>query len=125
MSFHFPNLYRLRSGHMASSEANGNNGAARVPTRPGEPPMTVIASDGMGWEHVSVSRPDRMPTWAEMCRIKDLFWDGDDVVIQYHPREAEYVNNHSRCLHMWRPVGITLPTPPALMVGDKALGVLA
>ena len=125
MSFHVPNAYRIRRGYMASTDANGNNGAFFIPTRPGEPPMQVIASDGMGWEHVSVSRPDRTPTWAEMCRVKALFWDAGDCVVQFHPPETDYVNNHSRCLHLWRPVGIELPRPPGWLVGDKSLGVLA
>ena len=54
--------------------------------------LRIIASDGFGWEHVSVSRRDRCPTWEEMCQIKALFWDEDDCVIQYHPPRSEYVN---------------------------------
>ena len=125
MTFHVPNHYRIRKGYLASTEADGNNGVFFIRVRPGYIPLQVIASDGEGWEHVSVSRPDRMPTWAEMCRIKAIFWDADDCVIQYHPPESDYVNHHSRCLHLWRPVGVELPRPPAWMVGDKALGVMA
>ena len=130
MSFRVPNQFRIRRGYMASSEANGNNGAFFIPSRPGRPPFTVVASDGAiedggpAWEHVSVSLPDRTPTWAEMCAIKALFWDDEDTVIQYHPPRSDWVNNHQHCLHMWRPVGVDLPRPPALMVGEKALGVL-
>jgi hypothetical protein len=47
--------------------------------------LRVIASDGKGWEHISVSLPNRCPNWREMCFIKSLFWDEEDVVIQYHP----------------------------------------
>lgn len=81
--------------------------------------VTVIASNGAGWEHVSVSRRDRTPTWEEMCQVKDIFWDEDDCVIQYHPPKSEYVNNHKNCLHLWRPLGRNIPTPPALLVGIK------
>ena len=35
--------------------------------------LRVLFSDGLGWDHVSVSLADRCPTWAEMCFIKDLF----------------------------------------------------
>jgi hypothetical protein len=52
-----------------------------------------------------------------MCFVKGIFWDEDDVVIQFHPRKGEYVNNHPYCLHLWRPVGITVPTPPPICVG--------
>ena len=86
----------------------------------------VIASTGLGWEHVSVTIRDekkkgkfveRTPTWSEMCRIKDIFWDKDEVVVQYHPAESDYVSNHHFCLHLWRPTEQVLPTPDALMVG--------
>lgn len=79
--------------------------------------LTIIFSDGLGWEHVSVSTPGRCPNWPEMCFVKNLFWSADDVVIQFHPAASEYVNNHPYCLHLWRPQGITLPTPPRLLVG--------
>lgn len=72
-----------------------------------------------GWEHVSVSRRDRCPTWDEMCLVKSIFWDEDDCVIQYHPPRSEYVNNHPNCLHLWRPIGVSLAMPPSIMVGFK------
>lgn len=124
MSFHVPNKYRMRSGFMASDDGNGNNGVFFIPSRPGHPPYKVIASDGEGWEHVSVSLPHRVPTWAEMCELKAIFWDDDDCVVQYHPPRSDYVNNHSRCLHMWRPTDAQLPRPPSWMVGYADLGTL-
>ena len=56
---------------------------------------------------------------SEMCQIKALFWDEDDCVIQYHPQSSEHVNNHPNCLHLWRPIGVSLPMPPSIMVGLK------
>lgn len=125
MAFKVPEANRITSGPMASDAQNGNNGCFFVATRPGQPPLRVIASDGGGWEHVSVSRPDRIPTWEEMCAIKALFWGDDDCVMQLHPPRADWVNNHSRCLHLWRPIGVHIPRPPSLMVGMQELGVLA
>lgn len=78
--------------------------------------VKVIASTGLGWEHVSVSREDRCPTWEEMCEVKAFFWDAEDCVIEYHPPETEYVNVHKNCLHLWRPIGIELPIPPNYLV---------
>jgi hypothetical protein len=76
------------------------------------------------WEHVSVSvrvpGETRCPTWEEMCEIKDMFWDKDETVIQYHPAEADYVNMHPHTLHLWKPIGVELPTPPSIMVGVKS-----
>ena len=118
MGFKVPEKYRITRGRIGSDAGYGNNGAFQVGLRRGQT-VFVIASDMLGWEHVSVSRADRCPTWDEMCQIKVMFWDAEDVVIQYHPRESDYVNNHPNCLHLWRPVDIELPTPPAIMVGVK------
>lgn len=92
-------------------------GAAKVdgPFRP----LMIIFSDGEGWEHVSVSTPARCPNWQEMCFVKDLFWAPDDVVMQLHPARSDYVNNHNSCLHLWRPQGQTIPTPPVKLVGTR------
>lgn len=124
MTFHVPERFRLVSGPMASSKAHGNNGAFFVQLRPGGNRIKVVASDGEGWEHVSVSWPDRCPTWDEMCRIKAIFWDAEDCVMQLHPPESEYVNNHRYCLHLWRPTDQVIPVPPSIMVGIKSMGVL-
>lgn len=115
--FHVPEQFRMVYGALRSTPDHGNNGAFLV--RIGKRQFTVIASDGEGWEHVSVSLDDRCPTWREMCRIKDVFWDRSDVVMQLHPSESEYVNLHPNCLHLWRPIDQSIPLPPAWMVGPK------
>ena len=79
-------------------------------------PATVIWSNGMGWEHVSVSYRKRCPTWEEMCAIKAMFWNPEEVVVQYHPRESEYVNQHPFCLHLWRKCSEDFETPPMICV---------
>ena len=118
MSFNVPNKFRIRSGVLGSGDTIGNNGAFTVPLKHGQL-VFVIASDGCGWEHVSVSRKDRCPTWDEMCQIKALFWDDNDCVDQFHPPKAEYVNNHAYCLHLWRQIGGEFPIPDSLLVGIK------
>lgn len=76
-----------------------------------------------GWEHVSVSTPKRTPNWTEMCLVKDLFWDEEETVIQFHPPKSQYVNNHPHVLHLWKsPHEVQLP--PSILVGVKALGIL-
>lgn len=122
MTFQCPEKYRVQlPGYPAGDEQNG---AFIVKLRRGQT-VNVIASSGMNWEHVSVSRKDRCPTWDEMCQVKALFWDDDDCVIQYHPPRSEYVNNHPNCLHLWRPINADLPTPPSILVGVKHAGVLS
>lgn len=99
-----------------------DGGAFRVKSPTDGATLTVIASFGGEWDHVSVSHPRRIPNWIEMSHIKRIFFDADEVVMQLHPAESDYVNNHPRCLHLWRPQRDTIPTPPAWMVGIKALG---
>lgn len=124
MAFHVPDKYRIRSGRLASDERFGNNGAFELRLKHGQV-VYAIASDGEGWEHVSVSRRDRCPTWDEMCQVKAIFWDANDCVVQYHPPESDYVNNHPYCLHLWRPVGVDVARPPEWMVGIKPAGRIA
>lgn len=47
MSFKVPNKFRVRTGAMASSEENGNNGMFVVTLRNNQK-VKVIASDGLG-----------------------------------------------------------------------------
>ncbi len=119
MTFHVPEKLRVTTGRMASDARFGNNGAFMLPAKPGQARLAVIASDGEGWEHVSVSTSFRCPTWEEMCAVKAMFWDTEDCVVQYHPPASDYVNHHPYCLHLWRPIGVTMPAPPSWMVGGE------
>jgi len=87
----------------------------------GKPFCSVIWSNGGGWEHVSIAPYKRsyVPSWEDMCRLKDMFFRDDEVAVQYHPAKSEYVNNMPNCLHLWRPLDAQMPTPPAIMVGVK------
>ena len=117
--FHVPEEKRVIHGQMGSTPRDGNNGLFTVKSLRPRQNLRIIASDGEGWEHVSVSLPDRIPTWLEMCTVKDTFWDGEDVVVQFHPRRSEYVDCHPFCLHLWRPRGRQFPTPPSILVGPR------
>lgn len=112
-----PEKYRIKKGLFASTEADGNNGAFLIPYQSFI--LTVISGVGEGWEHVSVSLPNRTPNWYEMCFIKDLFWDKEETVVQFHPPESQYVNNHENCLHLWKPIGYDIKTPPSILVGFR------
>jgi len=107
--------FRIRSGRLGTSTLAGNNGAFMVPYR--DVVLMVIASNGVEWDHVSVSLPDRCPTWEEMCHVKQLFFHGNEPVVQYHPRSEDYVDFHPYCLHLWRPQRDRLPLPPPALVG--------
>ena len=63
----------------------------------------VVGENEEGWEHVSVElSARRLPTWEEMCFIKDIFWDEEEMVVQIHPKQSEYVDI-TEALHLWRP----------------------
>ena len=42
---------------------------------------TVLASNGEGWEHVSISHRHKVPSWKTMCELKDMFFAEDEVVM--------------------------------------------
>ena len=83
--------------------------------------MTFVASWGGEWEHVSGApvKRSKIPTWEQMCTVKDVFFKADEAVIQIHPPKAEYVNNMTNCLHLWRPIDKQLVLPPSFMVGFR------
>lgn len=80
--------------------------------------LKVIWSNGEGWEHVSVSRRSRVPSYEDMCWIKSKWWwNPEHVVMQLHVGKSDHINCHSNCLHLWRPTDQVIPTPPKIFVG--------
>jgi len=131
MSFHVPEASRVTDGPMGTRPDEGQYGAFYVPSPEPGWILAIIATDGaddatpeaVGWEHVSVNvikgKQSRCPSWKEMSFVKDLFWDAEDVVVQFHPRRSEYVNMHLNVLHLWRPTHVVIPTPPSILVGIR------
>jgi hypothetical protein len=110
---------RVLTGPLASTPDYGMAGAFEI-MGPKREPLGIISSGvdkEHGWEHVSVSTKHRTPNWTEMCFVKDLFWNDDEVVMQLHPAKSEYVNYHPNCLHLWRPLNAEIPLPPSILVG--------
>lgn len=110
--------YRVKDHPLYGTFGDSGNGCFKVFVHGKS--FFVVASNGGGWEHVSVSpgSPNRKkcPTWDEMCEIKNMFFDPEETVVQYHPAESDYVNNHPYCLHLWRPLLYDLPKPPKVFV---------
>lgn len=102
-----------------------HHGLFFIPTK-GNVILKVLSSglQDPKWFHVSVSLPNRCPTWEEMCLVKELFYGDDALVVQYHPKKEDSVNNHSYCLHLWQNMEQEIPTPSSILVGDKKLGTL-
>lgn len=113
------NAGRVLEGRYYSEDSDGFNGMFKLFVCCEW--VRIIATCGEGWKHVSVSRlaSDKVPTWEMMCKIKDLFWEPTDWVMQFHPAHKEYVNNHPDCLHLWQPDAAFL-TPPSILTGYKA-----
>lgn len=97
-----------------NTTGDSGNGAFKIPID--GKTFGVIASDGGGWDHVSVSHRNRIPTWEEMCKVKELFFEDDEVAMQLHPAKKDYINIHPNCLHLWRPQNQDIPLPPKIMV---------
>jgi hypothetical protein len=85
--------------------------------------LRCIVSAVDGWDHVSVSRVDRIPNWEEMCQIKELFFEENETAMQVHPPRSEWINNHQYCLHLWRSHTQEIPKPPSYLVGYPELNV--
>ena len=116
MAFHVPHRHRIIKGLLASDDKIGNNGAFEFKVRGLK--VRVVASDGLGWEHVSVSlERKKCPNWNTMCEVKNIFWDEEDAVIQYHPPKSQYVNCHPFTLHLWKSTDKEIPVPDPILVG--------
>lgn len=90
---------------------NDKNGWFKIPLDPnysGERGFyKVIASSGSGWDHVSISLVDndnymieRTLRWEEMEMIKRMFFLDNESVVEFHPNEEEYIDEHSYVLHL-------------------------
>lgn len=116
MSFFCPlemNKYRVS---LFGDYGDMNNGILIVRDRG----LHIQFSNGMDWDHVSVSRKKRMPSYEDMCWVKNLFWSTDMCVMELHVPKKDHLNYHQFCLHLWRPQKETIPRPPQMMIGPKA-----
>jgi len=79
----------------------------------GQVVLCCWSADEDGWEHVSVSptgskreQEQPCPTWGQMCEVKQFFWGDDEMAVQLHPAESDYVHGvgyDTNILHLWRP----------------------
>lgn len=60
-----------------------------------------VEADGKRWIHVSCSRADRLPSWKDLRRVKDVFVGVHRKAVQVFPAQSEYVNVHPNVLHLW------------------------
>ena len=112
--------FRLRDPQIVAdfgSTGDGGNGAFIIPVPGRLTSLKVIASNGDGWDHISVSplHLQRTPTWAEMEVAKKAFF-GDVTAMQLHLPASKHVNCHPYTLHVWIPHAVKIPLPPDWMV---------
>lgn len=114
------NRYRVVTRQIIATYGNAGDGGAGVfclPSPIDGAPLNVIASDGGGWDHVSVSRRNRCPNWTEMEHVKRLFFRDDETAMELHVPPSDHLSPHPTCLHLWRPTdGQEIPRPPSFMV---------
>ena len=69
------------------------------------------------WYHVSFSRPNRMPTWDDVQRVRRDFIGEDRECYQVFPTRDRYVSDHTYCLHLWYAVDRPRGVLPDLRIG--------
>lgn len=121
MNFEILEKYRFKNKPDLMSTKEGDDfGVFFIPTRLGKPPLKVLCAPMTEeWQQVSVSLPNKCPTWGQMSYVKKLFWGEDVEVVQFHPPKEDYINNHSFCLHLWRHKD-GHKMPPSILVGLKS-----
>lgn len=88
----------------------------------------VIVSNGLGWDHVSVTlhkkngaNIKRCPSYEEMQMVKEKVFSEEEVVFQLHPREEDYIDTHPYCLHLWKPNNCNMSIPPLDSLNNEKL----
>lgn len=113
------NYYRktLEEIRIYGQVGDSGNGVFVMKSVVDKKPLGIIASSGDGWDHVSVSRTDRVPVWVEMEQVKRTFFRDDETAMQLHVPPSDHISECHNCLHLWRPQKAGIPRPPGWMVG--------
>lgn len=107
------NKYKVRVGNdLSSLNIDAYPGFYNLPGPCGKDLFVICGEAYKRWEHVSVSVKNRTPNWMEMDHVKKIFWDDEETVIQFHPRESAKINYHPFCLHLWKIEGMEFSLPP-------------
>ncbi len=107
--------YRQSHPVLGDSSPGANWGYFEL-TFNGERLRIVSSGTGSEWEHVSVSTPSKCPSWVAMQHVKELFWDDEETVVQFHPKKSAYVNFHPHVLHLWKLSGHSAQLPPMHLI---------
>jgi hypothetical protein len=111
--------YRMRGEAVREAygwDGDETCGAFTVPSPVDRQPLVIVASTEGGWDHVSISRRNRVPNWAEMEHVARLFFRDDETAVQFHVPPSDHINIHPNALHWWRPQDQPIPRPPGIFV---------
>jgi hypothetical protein len=53
------------------------------------------------WLHASISRPDRLPSYDDLCMLHRAVWGDTGWAYQVFAPPDAHVNIHPRALHLW------------------------
>lgn len=130
--FRVPEHFRVKEGKLASTKENGNNGLFKIHLPTKNCNAFCLVSDNGGWEQVSVRVEDlnkqlkggsriRIPNSEELKFLKNVFWDRDETVIQYHFADSKETGSEY-ALHLFRHKTRCFPEPPSFLFGDTSAG---
>jgi hypothetical protein len=60
--------------------------------------------DGVAYIHSSVSRAKEMPSYADLCELKEAIFGPHRYAAMVMPPKTFHVNIHPNCLHLWGPL---------------------
>jgi hypothetical protein len=59
---------------------------------------------------------ERCPKWDEMKYVKELFFEPNETVIQFHPPIADNISINDYVLHLWKNNNQEIQLPPKYMI---------
>lgn len=66
--------------------------------------VEVEEQDKELWLHMSMSRKDRLPNYADMVEAKSIFIGDERRAFHFFPKKSEHYNLHPFCLHLYSPI---------------------
>jgi hypothetical protein len=61
----------------------------------------VLISKDMDRWHLSISNPNRYPTWDEIKEARYKFLPDNIFMVMVLPPKKNYVSLHPNCFHLW------------------------
>jgi len=93
---------RLPGRHRAYRSGSGCGVIVGLePVKAAPPGIWLPPAERELW-HLSISHPDRYPTWDEIADVRYRLVPDDVTMAMLLPPSGEYVNAHERCFHLWQ-----------------------